>query len=79
LSSSYAAACAGFMTKPAALRNDDWRNAGGHSGRLPAAIRRRRRLGEVPPAGFGKILDWDPDEQGGSYMPISTIPIRWSL
>ncbi|MHB0704106.1 type I restriction-modification system endonuclease [Roseomonas mucosa] len=23
------------------------------------------------PAGFARILDWDPDGQGGSYMPIS--------
>jgi type I restriction enzyme R subunit len=26
------------------------------------------------PAGFAKILDWDPDGQGGSYMPISHHP-----
>jgi type I restriction enzyme, R subunit len=26
------------------------------------------------PAGFAKILDWDPDGSGGSYMPISHHP-----
>lgn len=26
------------------------------------------------PAGFAKILDWDPEGQGGSYMPISHHP-----
>lgn len=26
------------------------------------------------PNGFGKILDWDPEAQGGSYMPISHHP-----